>query len=135
MSHSTKLFVAAIDIVRQAKSYHILLIIADGQVDAIKDTTDAIVEATNYPLSIVCIGVGDGPWDLISFINFKNETADYIRCKNLMINFQNANLTTFNLFLSSKQWKELKIERSPLVLLHCKRSQIKYAFFNHILPL
>jgi len=53
---------ASIGIVKAAKSYHILVIIADGQVDDIRATTEAIVEASNYPLSIVCVGVGDGPW-------------------------------------------------------------------------
>jgi E3 ubiquitin-protein ligase RGLG len=65
----------AIEIVRETRAYHILVVLADGQITRSKDTPaselspfeedtiSAIVEASHFPLSIVVIGIGDGPWE------------------------------------------------------------------------
>ncbi|KAJ0976851.1 hypothetical protein J5N97_012325 [Dioscorea zingiberensis] len=67
---------ASIDLVERSNfRYHALVIIADGQVTRNPNvpqgmlspqeraTVDAMVYASQYPLSIIMVGVGDGPWD------------------------------------------------------------------------
>ena len=48
----------AIESFRSSHTYTILLILTDGVIDDMEKTIDAIVEASNAPLSIIIIGVG-----------------------------------------------------------------------------
>ena len=51
--------------------FHLLLIIADGQISStcMQETMRAIEEASMFPISIVLIGVGDGPWDAMRYFD------------------------------------------------------------------
>lgn len=58
----------AVSVVKQrGNAFHILVILADGHVsehqNCLEKTKQAIVRASNVPLSIVMVGIGDGPWD------------------------------------------------------------------------
>ena len=53
----------AIEVVKSSQKYHVLVIITDGQVTDEKPSIDAVVDASNHPLSIIVVGIGDGPWD------------------------------------------------------------------------
>ncbi|KAI9113792.1 hypothetical protein K1719_015106 [Acacia pycnantha] len=90
---------AAVDIVEKSNGqYHVLVIIADGQVNKSPDashgkfspqeqaTIDSIVAASHYPLSIVLVGVGDGPWDEMQHFDDKIT-------QRLFDNFQFVNFT------------------------------------------
>ncbi|KAJ3671737.1 hypothetical protein LUZ60_007816 [Juncus effusus] len=89
----------AMTIVEQSGGqYHVLVIIADGQVTRSintesgqlssqeQKTVDSIVTASQFPLSIILVGVGDGPWDMM------HEFDDNIPSRSFD-NFQFVNFT------------------------------------------
>lgn len=107
--------------------YHVLVIIADGQVTRSIDTApgnlspqekttiDAIVAASGYPLSIILVGVGDGPWDMMrefddnipsrSFDNFQFVNFSEIMGKNLPIDQKDAIFALAALMEIPQQYK------------------------------
>jgi hypothetical protein len=58
------------------REFTFALIIADGDVNSKADTVKAIIEASALPISIVCIGVGDGPWDKMEEFDDELHSAD-----------------------------------------------------------
>ncbi|KAK4595095.1 hypothetical protein RGQ29_018738 [Quercus rubra] len=109
---------AAIDIVEKSGGqYHVLLIIADGLGTRSSDISDkdpspqeeqtlkSIVNASSYPLSIVLVGVGDGPWEDMKNIDDKIPAREFD-------NFQFVNFTAImskNVSPSEKETRELGI--------------------------
>ncbi|GLU11357.1 hypothetical protein SLE2022_281120 [Rubroshorea leprosula] len=111
----------AMNIVEQSVGqYHVLLIIADGQVTRSVDTecgqlspqeqktVDAIVQASKLPLSIVLVGVGDGPWDTMK------EFDDNIPSR-AFDNFQFVNFTEIMLKNTSQTQKETEFALAALM--------------------
>ena len=60
-----------IEKVKETGHYHILLILTDGCVTDPEEHYPVLDEASNYPLSIVCVGIGDGPFDEMARLDDK----------------------------------------------------------------
>ncbi|XP_039691226.1 E3 ubiquitin-protein ligase RGLG4 isoform X4 [Medicago truncatula] len=110
---------AAIDIVEKSHGqFHVLVIIADGQVTRSVDYDDnelspqeektikAIADASKYPLAIVLVGVGDGPW--ADMEKFDDTTRDFD-------NFQFVNFTKIMSKNTSETEKEAAFALAALM--------------------
>lgn len=102
----------AISIVKKnPDSFHILVIIADGQVTNEHQTLQAIIEASFVPLSIVVIGVGDGPWEQLNFETLSNSAFDnyhFINFEEIMRMAQKDREAAFAMHALAKVPEQLK---------------------------
>jgi hypothetical protein len=109
----------AIELVKLTNSYHILLIIADGTVDRKDDTIQAIIEASKYPLSIICVGVGKGPFDVM------REFDDNIPKRD----FDNFQFIDFYEVMTRAENQEIEFAKNALMEIPDQYKYIK----NHLL--
>ena len=49
--------------------YHVLLFLTDGNIHDLRETIDAMVYASNYPISIIIVGIGDGDFSSMEFLD------------------------------------------------------------------
>ncbi|KAH1215066.1 E3 ubiquitin-protein ligase RGLG4 [Glycine soja] len=112
---------AAIDIVEKSHGqFHVLVIVADGQVTTSAASEDgelspqeartikAIADASSYPLSIILVGVGDGPWEDMKKFDDKIPARDFD-------NFQFVNFTDIMAKKSSPSEKEAAFALAALM--------------------
>ncbi|KAE8699103.1 E3 ubiquitin-protein ligase RGLG2 [Hibiscus syriacus] len=112
---------SAIDIVENSGGqFHVLVIIADGQVTRSVSTSEgelspqeektinSIVNASSYALSIVLVGVGDGPWEDMKKFDDKIPARDFD-------NFQFVNFTEIMSKNTSPEEKEAAFALAALM--------------------
>lgn len=56
----------------QTSNYYVLIVLTDGSIDDYNDTVDKIIEASNLPLSIVLVGLGNGDFSLLKKLDQDN---------------------------------------------------------------
>lgn len=49
--------------------YHCLMILTDGEIHDMQATVDLIVELSQYPVSIIIIGVGNERFEKMTFLD------------------------------------------------------------------
>eukprot|EP00766_Chilomastix_caulleryi_P006789 gnl/Chilomastix_caulleri/917.p1 GENE.gnl/Chilomastix_caulleri/917~~gnl/Chilomastix_caulleri/917.p1 ORF type:complete len:275 (+),score=67.24 gnl/Chilomastix_caulleri/917:11-835(+) len=98
----------AIEMVKFTKQYHILIILTDGDVTSPLKDEEAIAEASSYPLSIVAVGIGDGPFDTL-------ETFDDKLTRSKFDNFQFVNFTELEKSFERCECPDLKLANNILM--------------------
>ncbi len=129
----------AVDLVKQSGKYHVLLIIADGAVTEMQKTIDAVMYASNFPLSIVIVGVGDGPWDQMkelddSIPSRKWDNVQFVNFIDVMTNSHNAEHAKITFALQAlmeipDQYKIIK--KLGLISNKQENPEFKYRMHHH----
>ena len=106
----------AADISRAADSdgrrtFQILVIITDGQVTEPEPTATAIIEACESPISIIAVGVGDGPFD--SLEHFDEHIAGRT--------FDNFHFTRFEAAMSDEEFFQNAFSEVPKQFRECSK--------------
>ena len=56
--------------------YHILLILTDGNIHDLRETVDAMIQCSNFPISIIIVGIGDGDFSTMAFLDGDDRDED-----------------------------------------------------------
>ena len=67
---------AETDVSQTQQKYFILLILTDGAVSDHAETVRALVDASELPLSVLIVGIGDGNFGRLRYMNGDNELED-----------------------------------------------------------
>ena len=54
-------------------NYNILMILTDGQIGDMRETIDALVEASYLPISVIIVGIGNGPFGNMDILDADEE--------------------------------------------------------------
>jgi E3 ubiquitin-protein ligase RGLG len=85
---------AAMQVVKASGQFHVLLLLTDGDVSDPKRDADAIVRASQYPLSIIIVGLGDGPFDTLRTFDDGLPKRVFDNCQSVILSEIEAQFAT-----------------------------------------
>lgn len=110
----------AIKIVEKTKVFHLLVIIGDGGCTDIKANCEAVRQASEYPIGIMFIGVGDG--------DYKDNPKDpWYRMKQMSDELPNRKFDNFNFVLVKpgtppEEFAKKALAKVPQQYIYCKHN-------------